>query len=107
MLVLGGCRDATTTTPYFIEDDQTEPHKIDRHPPANPWRQGKLAWLPGFSLDTENPMVMDIRSADLSSLNLKDEWGALRYATFDSHTIWPAEDQMPQEFDWERLMEMV
>ncbi|MEJ2561877.1 MAG: S8 family serine peptidase [Anaerolineales bacterium] len=106
VFVSSGCRHLATTTPYATEDFQSEFHIIDRHPPANQWHQGKLSWLPGFSLDTENPMMMDLRSADVSGLNLTGEWSVLQYAAFDSNTIWPTEDRMPPEFDKDLIMEL-
>ena len=80
--------------------------KIDRYPPANAWNQGKLHWLPDYDLEAENPFQIDLRSADLSLLDLHTERSTIQYALFDSKTIWPADDRMPVDFDWTRMMEI-
>ena len=48
---------------------------------------------------------MDLRAYDLSKLDLSGSLNDLFYASFDSQTIWPPADKMPQGFDWEHIME--
>lgn len=79
--------------------------KIDRHPPASAWKQGKLQRLPHYDPKAENPFQIDLRSADLSLLDLRMERHTLQYAIFDSQTIWPPDDRMPAGFDWNQMME--
>jgi subtilisin family serine protease len=49
---------------------------------------------------------MDLRSFDLSQLDLTYSLNDLMYADFDSRTKWPAADKMPGDFDWQRIMEI-
>jgi hypothetical protein len=49
---------------------------------------------------------MDLRAYDLSGLDLRNSGGDLLYADFDSQTIWPSQEKMPPDFDWQKIMEM-
>jgi hypothetical protein len=49
---------------------------------------------------------MDLRSYDLSNLDFSKSLNDLMYADFDSKTIWPAADRMPQNFDWRQIMDL-
>ncbi len=49
---------------------------------------------------------MDLRSRDLSGLNLRSSLETLSYARFNDSTAWPAENQMPQGFDPKHIMEL-
>ncbi len=85
-------------TPAFL--------KIDRHPPASAWKQGQLQQLPKYNPNADNPLQVDLRSADLSMLDLRRKFNTLQYAFFDSKTIWPPTDRMPVDFDWNTIMEI-
>jgi len=80
--------------------------KIDRHPPSYKWNAGKLSSLPIYHPDSSNPYQVDLRSADLSGLDLRGSLNDLLYADFDSQTVWPSADRMPSDFDWKRIMEL-
>jgi len=83
----------------------TFPH-IDRGPaPAN-WYRGSMTSVPTYDPDSDDNWQVDLRSYDLSSLDLRGSYDDLLYADFDSRTIWPPEDQMPQGFDPERILEL-
>jgi hypothetical protein len=49
---------------------------------------------------------IDLRSYDLSALDLSKSLNDLLYADFDSKTVWPPNDKMPKDFDWKRIMEL-
>jgi hypothetical protein len=48
---------------------------------------------------------MDLRSSDLTKLDLSKSEQDLLYATFDSKTQWPASEKIPVGFDWQTIME--
>jgi subtilisin family serine protease len=80
--------------------------KIDRHPAAANYRRGKLTALPTYDPNSDAPWQMDLRSFDLSSLDLRNSLDDLLFATFGDRTAWPAAEKMPAEFDWKRFMEL-
>ncbi|MBQ3068302.1 MAG: S8/S53 family peptidase [Oscillospiraceae bacterium] len=53
----------------------------------------------------EDPYAVDLRSRDVSVLDLTNEMENLKYASFDSKTKWPSADKMPADFDPEKIME--
>ena len=62
--------------------------------------------LPTYDPDSDDYWQVDLRGYDLSSLDLRSSHDNLLYASFDSRTIWPPEDRMPQSFDLERILEL-
>ena len=90
--------------------------KIDRHPAAFAWKNepslmapliaGKKAFIPKYNPKSQNPFQVDLRERDLSTLDLRDSLKDLLYATFDNHTVWPADERMPKEFDRQRILEL-
>ena len=99
---------ASCTTPAV---DQPTPStlpdaKIVRHPEADDYS--------GFNVYTESPTYdpnsteqwqMDLRSSDLTKLDLSKSKDDLLHADFDSKTQWPPTDKMPADFDWQEIME--
>lgn len=53
----------------------------------------------------EDPYAVDLRSRDVSVLDLTNEMENLKYASFNSKTKWPSADKMPADFDPEEIME--
>lgn len=82
------------------------PPKIDRHPEAIAWDRGALAAVPAYDPNADNPYQVDLRSADLSALDLRDARASLVQANFDTRTVWPPAERMPQGFDPARTMEL-
>jgi subtilisin family serine protease len=81
--------------------------KIDRHPePANYRGFNIYTELPAFDPASTNPFQVDLRSADLTKLDLSESKDSLIYAAFDSQTEWPTSEKMPADFDWQTIMEM-
>jgi hypothetical protein len=62
--------------------------------------------IPTYNPDSDQMWQMDLRSYDLSELDLSKSYDDLMYADFDSQTIWPPTDRMPQDFDWQQIMEL-
>jgi len=81
-------------------DEQLE---IVRQP--EPYPSDKLKSLSSFPKnDDNNPLGIDFRMYDLSTFNLKDHEADLKYATFDSKTLWPK--NLPSGFNPKEIMEL-
>jgi hypothetical protein len=80
--------------------------KIDRYPAAAIWGRGKLTSVPTYDPNSSSNWQMDLRSYDLSGLDLRQSLNDLTYADFDTQTQWPSTDKMPPGFDWQRIMEL-
>lgn len=78
--------------------------KIDRHPATADYSgMNQYSSLPKYDPYSQNPLQMDLRSTDLSKLDLSQSKDDLMYAVFDSKTTWP--ETMPADFDWQANME--
>lgn len=81
---------------------------ISRHP--------QPAVFSGHNLYIEPPVYdpssssagwqVDLRSSDLTKLDLSNSISDLLFADFDSQTQWPPSDKMPANFDWQKIMEV-
>lgn len=82
--------------------------KIDRRPAADDLSRlhGKLTTLPAYDAEATNPFKNDLRSADLSKLDLRESGSDLINMSFDSRTVWPPAGRMTREFDPARVMEL-
>jgi subtilisin family serine protease len=80
--------------------------KIERRPAPMDFQRGALAWVPHYDPESEDPFQIDLRSFDLSGLDLGGSLDDLLYAVFDDQTIWPSNDQLPEGFDWELILEL-
>jgi len=80
--------------------------KIARHPEPLGNRSLVYTELPTFDPVSTEPFQVDLRSADLTKLDLSKSKDNLLYASFDSKTQWPATDKMPTDFDWQKIMEI-
>ncbi len=82
--------------------------KIDRWPAAADFSEfrGKPDKPPRFNPDSNDPFQMDLRSLDLSNLDLRESVRDLPYATFDTHTQWPALDRQPPDFNPVSIMKL-
>ncbi|HUU17044.1 MAG TPA: S8 family serine peptidase, partial [Sedimentisphaerales bacterium] len=80
--------------------------KIDRKPKPGRWGRGEMKSLPKYDPDSGNPFQVDLRGYDLSKLDLRNSIENLMYAAFDDRTIWPAPNQMPSDFNWQKFMEL-
>jgi len=90
-----------------VQSTQMDFPKIDRHPEPADYDRGAMTSLPTYDPSSNEPGgQMDLRSYDLSDLDLSQSLEDLLYATFDDRTVWPPDDRMPQGFDWERILEL-
>jgi subtilisin family serine protease len=60
---------------------------------------------PVYDLYAEDPSPVDLRSSDLTMLDLSKSRNDLLNANFDSKTQWPPSNKMPFDFDWQKIME--
>ena len=80
---------------------------IARHPNlANYSALNVYTELPTFDPTSREPFQVDLRSSDLTKLDLSTSKDSLIYAAFDSKTQWPSTDKMPVDFDWQQIMEI-
>jgi hypothetical protein len=104
--LLTACQSASAvSTPKPTVDLITFP-KIDRHPQAASWQKGALTVLPTYDPNSTNPWQMDLRTRDLSALDLRASLNDLLYADFDEGTIWPTTEKMPPGFDRQQIMDL-
>ena len=80
--------------------------KIDRNPTANYYHRGKKLDIPKYDPNSEELFQVDLRSYDLSALDLRNSLTDLLYADFNSRTIWPSADKLPLAFDRELIMQL-
>jgi beta-lactamase regulating signal transducer with metallopeptidase domain len=78
--------------------------KIDRRPAVPNYRWDTPAALAHYDPNSTNPFQVDLRSRDLTGLDLTGRVEDLLHATFDDRTKWPA--QIPPGYDYERIMEL-
>jgi subtilisin family serine protease len=79
---------------------------IERKPSVANWDFGKMYSVPTYDPNSTDVWQMDLRSFDLSDLDLRQSLNDLMYADFDTQTQWPSTDKMPPGFDWQRIMEL-
>jgi hypothetical protein len=93
--------------PAFASDNTIKFPKIDRKVDPSNWRRGTLSSLPKYDpANKANPFQVDLRSYDLSKLDLTNFLDDLSFATFDNRTTWPASERMPSGFDYTQIMEL-
>jgi hypothetical protein len=78
---------------------------VVRRPAPLIFGRGRLESVPAYDpKNAETPFQIDLRSFDLSRLNVGDRLADLLRADFDSKTRWPA--KLPKGFDPARFMEL-
>jgi hypothetical protein len=82
------------------------PGKIEivRRPGPADFGRGKLARLPRFNPTAGRHWQVDVRSADLSELDLIDRTVDLLQADFDSRTRWP--EKLPDDFNPDQVIKL-
>ena len=82
--------------------------EIVRHPPADDFSRrqgrGKIRSLPSYRPESQETWQVDLRSCDLSSLDVGGRLNDLLQADFDSKTLWPL--SLPSKFNVSRIMEL-
>jgi hypothetical protein len=79
---------------------------IERKPDVAYWGRGKMYSVPTYDPNSEKMWQMDLRTYDLSELDLSHARDDLLYASFDDQTIWPPQKKMPPDFDPQQIMEL-
>ncbi|MCX6566401.1 MAG: S8/S53 family peptidase [Candidatus Aminicenantes bacterium] len=77
---------------------------IVKHPKPSGVFMGRLDQLPNYDPDSVDLWQVDLRGADLSSLNLNGKLDDLFHADFDDNTRWPAD--LPPGFSPENIMKL-
>ena len=98
------------TAPATPQPTPTEPPdatSIVRHPAPDDYSGYNVhTEPPKFNPKSEEQWQVDLRSSDLTKLDLSQSQEALLHANFDSKTKWPTADKMPADFDWQQIMEL-
>jgi hypothetical protein len=76
---------------------------ISRHIEPINYNRGNLDKLPLYNKDSDQNFQVDLRSTDVSNLDLSDKKDDLMYADFDSKTKWP--NLLPKEFNTQTIMD--
>lgn len=66
----------------------------------------ELTSIPKFNINVADAFQVDLRSRDLTRIDMSSSLSDLMYAAFDSKTQWPTADKMPFGFDWQKIMEL-
>jgi hypothetical protein len=80
--------------------------KIDRHPAAADWGRGSLQEIPAYNPSSDETWQVDLRTYNVSQLDLRNSVNDLLHASFDTQTQWPQADKMPSDFDWQHIMDL-
>jgi subtilisin family serine protease len=114
LIILAGCGIAPTPAPYVYPTPVAPtfapllPYptpNIDGQPAASGYGRGKLEEIGKFDPQSGNPFEIDLRSYDLTGLDLSGAQQELQYASFDNRTTWPAPDKLPAGYDWQQVMD--
>jgi hypothetical protein len=90
------------TAPAVLPEDQ-----IVRHPePADYSGFQEFTSPPIYDPNSKDLWQIDLRSHDLTGLDLSKSTADLLFADFDSRTKWPPSDRMPADFNWQKIMEL-
>lgn len=80
--------------------------RIVRHPAPLDLSSNRIyTSAPVYDPQSDEQWQVDLRSSDLTKLDLSKSEDALYFADFDSRTKWPIPDKMPRTFDWQKIME--
>lgn len=97
---------APVTEPPATAVPSTPEAQISRHPEATDFSAYIInVRPPKYDPTSKDPFQVDLRSSDLTKLDLSNSKADLLYASFDTVTQWPASDKMPPDFDWQKIME--
>jgi membrane protease YdiL (CAAX protease family) len=59
----------------------------------------KLDAVPDYVPNSGNPFQVNLEDADLSGLDLRAQGEALLHSCFNTNTVWPGADRLPEGFD--------
>lgn len=92
----------TTIVTGCDKNVETIEFTIDKYPKYLHFNRGNVTELP-ININNKTWRV-DLRSYDLSELDLRDKYDDLKYASFDTNTIWS--DNMPANFIPDEIMDL-
>jgi len=75
---------------------------IETVPAPASWTHPPLKKLPAYDPSSEDAFQLDLRTRDMSGVNLSASLDELLYTSFDDRTKWPA--NLPAEFDTQKIM---
>jgi hypothetical protein len=106
-MLIAACSAPVTNTSQATQPPSSSFEvKIARHPePVDFSGFNVYTEPPTYDPDSEEMWQVDLRSSDLTKLDLSKSKEDLLFADFDSQTKWPASDKMPADFDWQKIME--
>ncbi len=61
--------------------------------------RANMAWFPSYDPASQDAFQIDFRGANLCALDLTNRMADLPYASWDTNTIWPPAERMPEGFD--------
>jgi subtilisin family serine protease len=109
MILIASCgAPATTISPAIsVSEESISEINIVRHPEAVDYSGffSELTSIPKFDINSENPWQVDLRSRNLTKIDMKTSLTDLMYADFDSKTQWPSANMIPADFNWQKIME--
>ncbi len=77
---------------------------LAEHPSPLNFDRGRITVLPVFDPNSDKPLQVDLRSTDISGIDVGGKFEDLSYADFDDKTIWPLD--LPEGFSPKRILEM-
>ena len=121
LIAIGSC--AAPATKQVVEQSSAQPTlsptappepnmlpdlSIARHPVAADFSAyfPQITSIPKYDPASTDPFQVDLRSQDLSRIDMTATLADLLYATFDSKTQWPSSNKIPDGFDWQDMMEI-
>jgi hypothetical protein len=96
--IIVGCGSSTN-------GPDTKSDAIERDPSPSGFSGGILYQLPFYDRESGQQCQVDLRSKNVSSLDLTERLNDLLYADFDSRTVWPEKSMLPPLFDPEQILE--
>lgn len=109
-LLIAACgAPAATVSSVLPANEEAMPQvNIVRHPEPVDYSGffQKLTSIPKFDIASTDPWQVDLRSRDLTKIDMTASLADLMYADFDSKTQWPSANKIPSEFDWKKMMEI-
>ena len=106
LLVMSCGGQVTETSSETVLPELPEIHVV-RHPAPVDY-SGFFVYveLPTYDPNLTDSWQIDLRSSDLTKLDLSESLDELFFANYDSKTQWPASDMMPANFDWQKIMKI-
>jgi hypothetical protein len=110
LVLLTSCGTPSTITPSIVSatEESLPSVNIVRHPQPADYSglYAELTSIPKFDPNSTDPWQIDLRSRDLTKIDMTASLADLMYADFDSKTQWPSANKMPIGFNWRKIMEL-